>query len=307
MRILLTGGAGFIGSNLADALIADGHHLAILDNLSTGRVENVPSEAEFIELDILSSKVEDVIRQGRFDALFHYAAQIEVRTSVADPLTDVRVNVAGSVALLEFAKRYGIPRFYFASTGGVIYGEQDYFPADENHPLRPQSPYAVAKASVEKYMYYYWKVFGITAIALRYGNVFGPRQNPFGEAGVIAIFCRRMLDRKTAFINGDGLTTRDYVYISDVVRANLAAIQLDGFHIFNIGTGIETDVLTIYDALNRLTGAAAPRNHKPAPPGEQRRSCIDSGLAKRVMEWKPEVSFDDGLKRTVDYFKTRTR
>jgi UDP-glucose 4-epimerase len=304
MNVLVTGGAGFIGSHTADALIGAGHQVTVLDNLSTGFFENVPNQAEFVELDIRSADVGNLFDNKKFDLVFHFAAQINVRTSVANPVDDVDLNIAGSIALLEICRRVGVEKFIFASTGGVIYGDQDYFPADESHPTRPISPYAIAKLSVEKFLYYYYREYGLSAIALRYGNVFGPRQNPFGEAGVAAIFSRRMLDSQPVFINGDGLQTRDYVYISDVVRANMAALQLEGFNAINIGTGRETNVLTIFEKIGSLIGTTATTKHKPAPPGEQRRSSLDCRLAQRLLSWTPEVGLDRGLELTVDYFRS---
>jgi UDP-glucose 4-epimerase len=307
MRILVTGGAGFIGSHLADTLIEQGHQVAIVDDLSTGSRNNLPPKAEFHHLPIQSPDVEQIFRQGRFDVVYHLAAQIDVRISVREPVADVQVNVAGSVALLEHCRRHSVSRFIFASTGGAIYGEQEVFPATEDHPTWPISPYGIAKLTVEKYMYFYSKEYGINAIALRYANVYGPRQNPFGEAGVVAIFSRKMLDRQEAFINGDGLQTRDYVFVGDIIRANLAALKLEGYHTINIGTGTETDVLTIFDTLNQLTGANQPRRHRPASGGEQRRSSIDPSLAADLLGWKPQVDLEDGLSRTVDYFRTSKR
>ncbi len=303
MRALVTGGAGFIGSHIADALIALGHQVTIIDNLSTGRLENIPQGAEFFELDIGSPEVEDVFERGQFDLVFHHAAQIDVRVSVRDPLADLRTNIAGSVALLEWCRRYGVGRFVFASTGGAIYGEQEAFPAAEDHPTRPVSPYGVTKLAVERYMYVYHLEYGLNATALRYANVYGPRQNPFGEAGVVAIFCRKMLDGEQAYINGDGTQTRDYVYVDDVVRANALALNMEGFHILNIGTGRETDVLTIFDALNRQSGADLPRKHRPEPPGEQQRSSIDPGRALEVLGWRSEVELERGMKLTLEYFR----
>lgn len=306
MNILVTGGAGFIGSHVADALINAGLEVTIVDNLSTGVKENLPSKALFIEQDICEPDIENVFKEGNFDAVYHLAAQIDVRVSVRDPLYDIRVNVAGSVGLLDLARRFGVNRFIFASTGGAIYGEQEDFPASETHPVNPISPYGVAKLAVEKYMYFYHNQYGMHTIALRYGNVYGPRQNPLGEAGVIAIFCHNMLAGDQPYINGDGLQTRDYVFVDDVVRANTAALGLDGQHVINIGTGIETDVVTLFDKLNELTGDRGfERKHRPGAEGEQRRSVIDPTLAGRILGWSPEVGLTEGLEKTVNFFKAR--
>ncbi|NQT35394.1 NAD-dependent epimerase/dehydratase family protein, partial [bacterium] len=195
--------------------------------------------------------------------------------------------------------------FIFASTGGAIYGEQENFPASETHPVNPISPYGVAKLAVEKYMYFYHNQYGMHTIVLRYGNVYGPRQNPLGEAGVIAIFCHNMLAGDQPYINGDGLQTRDYVFVDDVVRANIAALELDGLHVINIGTGIETDVVTLFDKLNELTGGSFERKHRPGGEGEQRRSIIDSTLAGKILGWSPGVDLTEGLQKTVNFFKAR--
>jgi UDP-glucose 4-epimerase len=230
-----------------------------------------------------------------------------VRESVLNPLNDIQVNIGGSVVVMECCQRFGVPRLIFSSTGGVIYGEQEYFPADENHPTRPISPYAVAKLSIEKFLFYYHRERGLNAVALRFANAYGPRQNPFGEAGVVAIFCRRLLDGKPAVIYGDGRQTRDYIYVYDLVEASLAAMDLSGFHVMNVGTGIETDVLTIFNALNRISGARASPQFQPPLPGDQRRSSIDSALAQRLLNWSPKVEFERGLALTLGYFRDHER
>lgn len=303
MNIIVTGGAGFIASHIADALIEQDHTITIVDNLSTGKLDNVPSKAHFIELDITSDEMEDVFAEGDFNAIYHFAAQIDVRSSVRDPIADLNVNIGGSVKLLSLSVKYKVNHFIFASTGGVIYGEQEVFPATEVHPTRPICPYGVAKLAVERYMYFFYNEYGLNTIALRLGNVFGPRQNPFGEAGVVAIFTHQMLTGEQSYINGDGLQTKDYIYIKDVVRANLMALEQEGFHAFNIGTGRETDVATIFESLKRLTDSKAERKHKPPAPGEQRRGCIDSALARKLMNWTPEYTFEEGMKLTVEYFR----
>jgi len=304
-RVLITGGAGFIGSHVADRFIKDGAEVTIVDNLSTGDRRNLPKDARFVEADIRDMKVEELFANERFDIMIHHAAQIDVRVSVRDPLSDLLVNIAGSVGLMEHCQRSGVRQIIFASTGGAIYGEQDYFPADEKHPARPISPYGVAKLAVERYLYYYHIQYGINVVCLRYANVYGPRQNPHGEAGVVAIFSERMLKGVATYINGDGLQTRDYVFVGDVAEANIRAARLDGFHIFNIGTAIETDVVALYEHLNQLTGGKTIRQHRPPAEGEQRRSVIDYSLAYKTLGWAPAVTLSDGLARTVDFFRVR--
>jgi UDP-glucose 4-epimerase len=304
--ILLTGGAGFIGSHVADALIAAGHKVVIIDNLSTGVRANVPSGAEFHQMDIRDSELGDLFAANNFDAVIHHAGQINLRYSMQEPAADAEVNIVGSLKLLEWCRHYDVKNFIFASTGGAIYGEQDYFPADEKHPVSPISIYGADKLAVEQYLYVFHRDYGLKAVCLRYANVYGPRQNPFGEAGVVAIFTNRMLEGKPAFINGDGLQTRDYLYVGDVARMNSLALDLEGFHIFNVGTGIETDVVTLYDKLYELTGANQTRVYGSAQPGEQLRSCIDSSHARTCLNWQPEIGLDGGLDRTVAWFrKTR--
>ncbi len=307
MNILVTGGAGFIGSHIADGLIAQDHQVTIVDNLSTGRIENVPNAAEFIELDFCTEGMEKVFANGSFDAVYHLAAQIDVRISVRDPFADLQVNIGGSVKLLDLCRKYDVGKFIFASTGGAIYGEQETFPALESHPANPLSPYGIAKLSVEKYIYFFHNEYGLDAVSLRFGNIYGPRQNPLGEAGVVAIFCHKMLYGEQPFVNGDGLQTRDYVYVGDIVRANLTALKLNGHHVINLGTGRETDVITIFDTLNRLTGAACKRLHRPEAAGEQRRSVIDSTLAGKILNWRSEVDLEQGLEKTVEFFREQCR
>ncbi len=303
MNILVTGGAGFIGSHIADGLIHQGHQVTIVDNLSTGRMENIPAAARFIRLDYCTDSMEKVFSSGGFKAVYHLAAQIDVRVSVRDPVADLQINIAGGVRLLDLCRKYRVGRFIFASTGGAIYGEQETFPAPESHPANPLSPYGIAKLAVEKYAFFYHKQYGLDTVSLRFANVYGPRQNPLGEAGVVAIFCHKMLSGEQPFINGDGLQTRDYVFVSDIVRANLAALELSGCHVINLGTGRETSVVTIFETLKRLTGAHCERRHLPDAPGEQRRSVIDSTLAGSKLNWHPETDLEQGLAQTVDYFR----
>lgn len=305
MKILVTGGAGFIGSHVADAFIAAGHQVAVLDDLSSGRRENLNPQAHFYQLDVQDAAVADVFRRETPTVLCHHAAQMDVRRSVADPRFDARVNLVGLLNLMESGREHGLKRVLFASTGGAIYGEQDVFPAPETHPTAPLSPYGVAKLASERYLYFYSATYGISYTALRYANVYGPRQNPHGEAGVVAIFTEKLLRGEQPIINGDGTQTRDYVYVGDLVRANLAALESDYTGALNLGTGIETDVNAIYRMLARLCGSALPERHGPAKSGEQRRSVIDSALAARVLGWRPQMSLEDGLRQTVAFFRER--
>ncbi|MCS7230345.1 MAG: SDR family oxidoreductase [Candidatus Kryptonium sp.] len=305
MNILVTGGAGFIGSHVVDAYIQLGHNVIVVDNLSTGSIENLNPKAKFYQIDIRDDKVEEVFKDEKIDIVNHHAAQMDVRKSVEDPIYDADVNIIGSLKLLQFSIKYGVQKFIFASTGGAVYGEQDYFPADEDHPTRPLSPYGVAKLTVEKYLYFYKEVHGLNYVILRYANIYGPRQNPHGEAGVVAIFTSKMLKGEQPIINGDGLQTRDYTYVGDVVRANVLALDYEKSDVFNIGTGLETDVNTLFYKLKSLTGATCDEIHGPAKPGEQRRSVISYQKIYKAMGWKPEISLDEGLKLTVEFFKNK--
>jgi UDP-glucose 4-epimerase len=302
-RVCVTGGAGFIGSHVAEALLAAGHDVVILDDLSGGRRENVPAGAELCVLDIRSPAAAECVRGGGFDLLVHHAAQMDVRRSVEDPVFDADVNVCGSLNLFEAARRGGVRQVIFASTGGAIYGEQEAYPAPEGHPERPVSPYGVAKLAVERYLFFYHAVHGLDAVCLRYANVYGERQNPHGEAGVVAIFLARLLAGEVPVINGPGLQTRDYVHVSDVVRANLAAVGRRGFATYNVGTGIETNVVELYAALASAVGSTAAPRHGPAKPGEQQRSVIDASRVRRELALPPPLSLADGLVRTTEWFR----
>ncbi len=302
-RIVVTGGAGFIGSHVADRLVADGRQVAVLDNLSTGRREQVPAAAQFYPYDINSREAYEFITAWRPQVLIHHAAQMSVRHSVADPLFDARENILGSLNLFQAAVRAGVHKIIFASTGGAIYGDAAPVPARETDPAQPECPYGVAKLAVEHYLHFYRREYGITPIALRYANVYGPRQNGLGEAGVVAIFIEKFLAGQQPVINGDGLQTRDFVFVADVVAANLLALEHPAAGIFNIGTGRETDILTLYRKLQALCASPLDPVHGPAKPGEQRRSALNARLAQEVLGWQPAVSLDDGLARTVAAFR----
>lgn len=303
--VCITGGAGFIGSHLVDAFLNEGNRVVVIDDLSGGRRENLPEEAELHVLDIRSPEAAELVSSCGAEVLVHQAAQMDVRKSVADPVFDAGVNVLGSLNLFEAARRGGVRQILFASTGGAIYGEQDCFPADESHPTNPLSPYGVAKLSVERYLFFYHQTYGIDAACMRYANVYGERQNPHGEAGVVAIFLERLLRGEGARINGDGLQTRDYVHVSDVVRANLAAAGRSGFLVYNVGTGVETSVVELFQGLTAALGVAAEAEHGPAKSGEQRRSCIDPNRLHSELEVPSPLSLPDGFQRTADWFQKR--
>jgi UDP-glucose 4-epimerase len=308
--VLVTGGAGFIGSHVADLYLAEGYAVTVLDNLTSGKRAQVPSEADFHELDITSPEAAALIRDSGFDVICHLAAQIDVRKSVADPAADSRLNIGGSLNLLE-AVRQGSPttRFIFSSTGGAVYGDLVPMPVEETGAKDPQSPYGTAKLSVEYYMGYYARVHGLDTVALRYSNVYGPRQDPHGEAGVVAIFCNRILDGSALTVFGDGRQTRDYVYALDVARANLLAATAElarmttlDTRAFNIGTAVETDVLELAQILKRAGSSEVAIHHAPARAGEQMRSAVRNDKAKRVLGWAPTMPLEQGLGATLEWF-----
>ena len=305
MNILVTGGAGFIGSHVVDAYLAEGHHVVVVDDLSSGVKENVSPNAQFHQLDIRGSEIQQLFQRQSFDVVNHLAAQMDVRRSVADPMFDASVNVLGGLNIFEAARRSGVKKIIFSSTGGAIYGEQEAFPADEEHPVRPLSPYGITKLVTEKYLFYYKEVYGIQHVILRYANVYGPRQNPHGEAGVVAIFAKKMLESQRPVINGDGKQTRDYTFVGDVVKANVLALKYSGSNVFNVGTGIETDVTQLFRMLRALLAPACPEEHGPAKAGEQLRSVISSAKIQRELGWSPTVQLSEGLRITAESFKKK--
>ncbi len=314
-RALVTGGAGFIGSHVADLLLSRGYQVEILDNLSSGKRENVPSAATLHVADIGSPEAAALVRDGKFDVLCHLAAQIDVRKSVNDPMFDATINIVGSLNLLEAVRASGhATRVIFSSTGGAIYGDFVTVPTVESMPKDPESPYGIAKLSVEYYLGYYARIHGLDTVALRYSNVYGPRQDPHGEAGVVAIFCNRILKGEALTVFGEGVQTRDYVYAGDVARANLAAAeaqlpkpaQLD-VRAYNIGTGVQTSVLELAAALQSGAGSNVAVQHASARPGEQLRSVVNIGKAQRELGWSPEMSLAEGTRRTFEFFANKLR
>ena len=311
--VLVTGGAGFIGSHVADRFVAEGWHVTILDDLSTGREENIPSAARFMRGDITTPEAATLVRDGKFDALCHLAAQVDVRRSVLDPVFDATRNILGSLNILEAVKASEYPtRVVFSSTGGALYGDFDPPPSSESLAKDPEAPYGIAKLAVEYYLAYYGRVHGLQTVALRYGNVYGPRQDPHGEAGVVAIFCNRLLDGRALTVYGDGEQTRDYVYAGDVAAANFAAVtrtmppagRLDA-RAFNIGTGIETSVNTLAATLQQVSEATTPIEYAPPRAGELARSALNTAKAEAVLGWTSRVPLEEGLMHTFEYFANR--
>ncbi len=302
MNILVTGGAGFIGSHLVDAYVNHGHRVTVLDDLSSGKEDQVHPKARFVRRDILDPQIAALFRDERFDVVNHHAAQISVTRSVADPVGDAQANILGSLNLLQSAVASGVRKFIFASTGGAIYGEQETFPADERHPCRPLSPYGISKLCVEQYLQFYRKTHGLESIVFRYSNVFGPRQDPHGEAGVIAIFCQKLLDQTPPVIFGDGDQTRDFLAVQDAVQANLLALEHPCNDVYNIGTGVETTVNRLVDLLApRAARPLSPQYHPPRP-GEQKRSVLDASKFRAHCGWEPRWSLEKGLEKTFEYF-----
>jgi UDP-glucose 4-epimerase len=312
-RALVTGGAGFIGSHVADLYLENGYEVTILDNFASGRRENLPARAKLVEMDLTSGEAARLVREGRFDVISHLGAQIDVRKSVANPMFDASVNVVGTVNLVEAVRTSGHPtRFIFSSTGGALYGDFVTPPNVEDYPKDPESPYGIAKLSAELYLAYYARVHKVDTVALRYANVYGPRQDPHGEAGVVAIFCNRILTGQPLTVFGDGSQTRDYVFVKDVARANLAAAtrelpapgKLDARG-FNIGTGVETTVVALAETLQKSAGSSVPVQFAPHRPGEQQRSMVSIQKAQMQLGWKPQVSLHEGLEQTFAFFAER--
>jgi len=305
MNVLVTGGAGFIGSHVVDRFIQEGHLVSVLDNLSTGKRRNVNREAVLYKSDIGSARIERIFKRERPVVIVHLAAQINVRQSTEDPMFDANVNIVGTINVLQLAVKYGVRKFVFASSGGAVYGEQNQFPAPETHPTAPLSPYGISKLTCEYYLEYFRHVAGLSYAALRFGNVYGPRQNPEGEAGVIAIFSQQLLKGQQPLINGNGLQTRDYVYVRDVVESIMVASDQHVNGVYNVGTGEETTVNEIFEQLQMLTKSESKELHGPAKKGEQLRSVLDCSKLTEETGWEPTVSLSEGLAETVEFFQKK--
>lgn len=302
MNILVTGGAGFIASNIADAYIKAGYNVVVVDNLSSGKRENLNPKAIFYEMDIADDRMEEVFAKHNFDIVNHHAAQIDVRKSVANPVSDANTNILSGIKILNLCKKHNVKKIIYASTGGAMYGEPEYMPCDEKHRIRPMAPYGISKHCLEHYIEYFYDLFKFDYTILRYANVYGPRQDPYGEAGVVSIFIGVLLDGKSPFIFGDGKQTRDYVYVGDVVNANIKALTTAGQKVINIGTGVETSVNELYKRLIKVMNLEIKPIYKEARAGEVYRIYLDNKYAKEVLDWDPKVTIDEGLKKTSDYF-----
>lgn len=309
MKIVVVGGAGFIGSHLVDALVKNRHHVAVVDNLSSGQKKHINPKAVFYKADITNfTRMEVIMKKERPAALFHLAAQINVRTSVEDPIFDADINIMSSLNLICLAHKYRVKKFIFSSSGGAIYGETDDRPTGENHPERPLSPYGIGKLTIDKYLDYFYHVHGLKYTALRYANVYGPRQNYAGEAGVVAIFINKMLGGEQPIINGDGTQTRDYVFVDDIVRANVLALRnLGGVGAYNVGTGVETSVNELFNRINGHFDNQCKRKYGPGKPGEQKTSSLSAEKIGRDLGWRAQIQLDEGIRRTVEWFRHHAR
>jgi UDP-glucose 4-epimerase len=304
MKILVTGGAGFIGSHVVDLYIKQGHEVVVVDDLSTGRLSNLNPQAVFYQCDIRSPELREVFETERPDIVNHHAAQMNVRRSVRDPLFDAEVNILGSLNLIENSNLFDIQKFIYISTGGAVYGEPEYIPCDEEHPVNPICQYGASKHTVEHYLYLYSINYGLDYNVIRYPNVYGPRQDPLGEAGVVAIFMGQMLSGEQVIINGDGEQTRDYVYVEDCAHANLLLLEAQGSRgIYNLGSGVGTSVNEIFHHLREITGYSLEPVHGPAKVGETRHIYLDATKARDDLGWTPRWSLEEGLLETVDYFE----
>ena len=302
MKVLVTGGAGFIGSHVVDIYIENGYAVVVVDDLSTGRRSNLNPRAKFYQLDIRSPQLNSIFEEEQPDFINHHAAQMDVRRSVTEPLFDADVNILGSINLIECAKRHDVKRLVYISTGGAVYGEPEYLPCDEAHPINPICQYGASKHTVEHYLYMYQQNYGLAYTVLRYPNVYGPRQDPHGEAGVVAIFTRQMLSGEQVVINGDGEQMRDLVNVADCARANLLALSVENNGIFNIGSCVGTTVNQIFTTLKEFTDYSLEPVYGPPKVGETREIYLDASKAGQILNWKPELDLKQGLERTVAYF-----
>ena len=304
MKVLVTGGAGFVGSHVVDALLDAGHAPVVVDNLSTGLRENFPDGIPLHVVDLRDAGFGELVTAEQPDAICHFAAQIDVRRSVQEVAVDAEVNIVGTIQVLEAARVLGVQRLVFASTGGALYGETEVIPSPEHTTVAPLAPYGTSKRCAELYLELYQRLYDLPSCALRFANIYGPRQDPAGEAGVVAIFISRICNGQPPTIYGDGLQTRDFVYAGDAARATVLALERDVTGTFNIGTGRETTVNALYERIAALMGYHEPAVHAPARPGEARRSCLDARRAGEQLGWTPAVSLDDGLIRTIEHFRT---
>lgn len=304
MNILVTGGAGFIASNVADAYIAAGHKVVIVDNLFMGNMKNVNIKAKFYKMDVRDSKIASIIKKEKIEVINHHAAQISVPDSVKDPVADAQINIMGTLNLLEAAKINAIKKFIFISSGGTVYGSNVKLPASENNPLTAESPYGISKVTGEHYVRFYTAQYGIKHTILRYSNVYGPRQIPHGEAGVVAIFIEKIMAKTTPVIFGGGTCVRDYVYVGDVARASVMALNKGDNEAFNIGTGIKTNVNQLYSAIQKATGFNQKAGEGPYREGDLKANYLQNNKAKRILGWKPEIKLEIGIQKTYDYFKS---
>lgn len=302
-KCLITGGAGFMGSHLADRLLKKGCDVAVIDNLSSGKGKNLNPKNRFYKIDICRAAVSQVFKKERPDFVFHYAAHIEARESVNNPVSDAKINILGSLNILENCRKFNVKKIIFASSGGEIYGSASKIPTPETYPPSPISPYGVAKLTVEKYLDSYFKLFKIPYLALRYGNVYGPRQNPYGEAGVIAIFTNKMLKNKQPLIHGDGKQTKDYIFIDDAILATVLSFKKDFRGILNVATGKETSVLEIFAKIKKLLKSDIKPKYVPFPICGFKRGCLAINRAEKELNWKPKIDFDQGLRKTIEWFK----
>ncbi len=304
MKILVTGGAGFVGSHIVDSLVSEGRDIIVLDDLSAGKREHVNKKAKFYKADLNDARLEKIFQKEKIDVVIHQAAQVNVRTSLSDPAFDAKVNISGSLNLLECCKGR-IEKFIYASSGGAVYGEPKYLPVDEEHPIKPLSPYGASKYIAEKYLQVYNEIYGLDYAVLRYGNVYGPRQSGEGEAGVVAIFINEMLRGERPTINGDGTQTRDFVYVSDVARANLLAVEKSKNEVYNIGTGKETSVNEIFGTIKKILKKDIKPRYAPPVKGEVRRIYLNVEKAERKLGWKPEVKLEEGIKKLLEYMRQK--